>query len=143
METYKRQKIFTNYACFCSSTMLTSKIITEIIENPSEFSGARISAINLFQFDIINHESTHDPLMKRHLLPRCPPFWKSRNGNTPTIYLLSGVPVCRRLCSAYIHYQRGQVARKARKSLRKGNLHISPAVTAWTTTMIGWKYIAA
>jgi len=49
--------------------MLTSKIITEIIENPSEFSGARISAIYLFQFDIINHEITHDPLMKRHLLP--------------------------------------------------------------------------
>jgi len=26
METY--QKIITNYACFCSATMLTSKIIT-------------------------------------------------------------------------------------------------------------------
>jgi len=37
METYKR--IATDYICFCSSTLLTSKIITEIIENHSEFSG--------------------------------------------------------------------------------------------------------
>jgi len=39
METCKKQKIVTNHVCFCSSTMLTSKILTEIIENPSEFSG--------------------------------------------------------------------------------------------------------
>jgi len=37
METYK--KIVTNYVYFCLSTMLTSKIITEIIENHSELSG--------------------------------------------------------------------------------------------------------
>jgi len=35
----KNKKIVTNNVCFCSSTMLTSKIITEIIENHSEFSG--------------------------------------------------------------------------------------------------------
>jgi len=28
METYKKQKIVTSYDCFCSSTMLTSRIIT-------------------------------------------------------------------------------------------------------------------
>jgi len=39
METYKKQKIITNYVCFCSPTMLISKMITEIIENRSEFSG--------------------------------------------------------------------------------------------------------
>jgi len=40
METYKKaKKIVTNYVCFCSSRMLTSKIMTEIIENHSEFSG--------------------------------------------------------------------------------------------------------
>jgi len=39
METYKNKKIVTNYVCFCSSTMLTSKIITEIIEKHSKFSG--------------------------------------------------------------------------------------------------------
>ena len=37
METYT--KIVANYACFCSSTMLISKIIIEIIEKHSEFSG--------------------------------------------------------------------------------------------------------
>ena len=35
----KNTKIVTNNVCFCSSTMLTSKIITEIIENHSEFFG--------------------------------------------------------------------------------------------------------
>ena len=39
METYKNKKIVTKYVCFCSSTMLTSKIITEIIEKHSKFSG--------------------------------------------------------------------------------------------------------
>jgi len=29
-ETYKNKKIVTNYVCFCSSTMLTTKIITEL-----------------------------------------------------------------------------------------------------------------
>ena len=35
----KNKKIATNYVCFCWSTMVTSNIITEIIENHSEFSG--------------------------------------------------------------------------------------------------------
>jgi len=30
MEIYKNKKIVTNYVCFCSSTMLTTKIITEL-----------------------------------------------------------------------------------------------------------------
>jgi len=42
MQTYK--KIVINYVCFCSSTMLTSKIITEFIENHTEFSGCRNSS---------------------------------------------------------------------------------------------------
>jgi len=29
MQTYKKHKIFHQYVCFCSVTMLTSKIITE------------------------------------------------------------------------------------------------------------------
>jgi len=36
---YKRKTIVTNYVCFCSSTLVTLKITTEIIENHSEFSG--------------------------------------------------------------------------------------------------------
>jgi len=39
MEIYKKQKIVTNYACYCSATMLTSKIVKETIAN-------------LFQFDL-------------------------------------------------------------------------------------------
>jgi len=39
METCKKQKNVTNYACFCAATTLTSKIIAEIIENHSEFDG--------------------------------------------------------------------------------------------------------
>jgi len=34
-----KQKIVTDYACFCSATMLTSKKIPEIIENHSEVLG--------------------------------------------------------------------------------------------------------
>jgi len=32
MQSCKKQKIATNYACFCTATTLTSKIIAEIIE---------------------------------------------------------------------------------------------------------------
>ena len=46
-EIYKRQKIVTYYVCFYSSTMLTSKITTEIIENHSEFSGC-LNSCNIF-----------------------------------------------------------------------------------------------
>jgi len=55
METYIKKnslpikKFVTN--CFCFATMLTLNI-TEIIENPSNFLGARIAAISLFQFGI-------------------------------------------------------------------------------------------
>jgi len=46
-----KEKFVTNYACICLATMLTLNI-TEIIENPSDFLGARIAAINLLQLDI-------------------------------------------------------------------------------------------
>jgi len=41
METYKN--IITNYVCFCSSTMLTSKVTAEMMENHSELSECRNS----------------------------------------------------------------------------------------------------
>jgi len=44
METYKKKKIVTNYACFCQTTMLTPKIIKETTEN-------------LFQFDLDHDKS--------------------------------------------------------------------------------------
>jgi len=39
METYTSKKIFANYDCCCSAKMFSSKIITNIVENHSEFSG--------------------------------------------------------------------------------------------------------
>jgi len=36
MQTYKKHKIIHQHVCFCSTTMLTSKIITESVENHSE-----------------------------------------------------------------------------------------------------------
>jgi len=35
MQIYKKHKIIHQYVCFCSATMLTSKIITECVENHS------------------------------------------------------------------------------------------------------------
>ena len=35
----QKKKIVTNYVCFCSPTMLTSKILTKFTENHSAFSG--------------------------------------------------------------------------------------------------------
>jgi len=39
MQTYKKQKNIHQYVCFCSSKMLTSKIITESVENHYECCG--------------------------------------------------------------------------------------------------------
>jgi len=47
METYKMQKNFHQYVCFCSATILTSKIITEGVENHSECCGC-VNSCNKF-----------------------------------------------------------------------------------------------
>jgi len=39
MQTYKKQNILHQYVCFCSATMMTSKIITESVENHSKCCG--------------------------------------------------------------------------------------------------------
>ena len=39
MQMYKKQKIIHQYVCFCPTTMLTSKIITESVEIHSECCG--------------------------------------------------------------------------------------------------------
>jgi len=53
MQTYnKQQKIVTNNACFCSATMLTSKIIPEITENHTEDCGCTESCNKFVQFDL-------------------------------------------------------------------------------------------
>jgi len=47
METYEKQKNGYQYACFCSATMLTAEILTEITEHHSEFSGC-VNSCNKF-----------------------------------------------------------------------------------------------
>ena len=78
----KNKKILTNYYVrFCSSTMLTSKVATEIIENYSEFCGSanRCNKFVSSQSNLINHKimATYGTVMKRPLrscpaMPRSP-----------------------------------------------------------------------
>ena len=53
------------YACYCSTTMLTSKIINETIEN-------------LFQFDRDKPENSDDTVVKKTPLPLLSLFWQVR-----------------------------------------------------------------
>ena len=85
MQTYKKHKILHQYVCFCSVTMLTSKIITESVENHSECCGY-VSSCNKFV-------STSSCLpwnslwyCDEKLAPSpSPPFWKNRGSNAPAL----------------------------------------------------------
>ena len=74
VESYKKQKIVAKYVCFCSSTMLTSKIITEITENFSELSGDPNSCIYLFQVDLDKPWNYLWYCCDKAPPPRCIPF---------------------------------------------------------------------
>ena len=88
METFKSKKNYQSYACFCSAAiMLTSKIITEIVENHSEFSVWTNSCNTLFMSILINCKITCDTVMKRHSTPVAP-LLKCR-GAMPASYLRS------------------------------------------------------
>jgi len=94
MQAYKKQKIVTNYVCFCSATMLTSRLITEIIENHSEVSGCANSCNKFVSKSIlINHEITSDTLWKGTSSSSLPP-WKGHGGQCP-----NHVPILRCPCS--------------------------------------------
>jgi len=56
MEIYEKHKNRNQFACYCSTTMLTSKIIKEPIEN-------------LFQFGRDKPENSDDAVMKKTPLP--------------------------------------------------------------------------
>jgi len=47
MQTYKKQNILHQCFCFCSATMLTSKTITESVENHSKCCG-HVNSCNKF-----------------------------------------------------------------------------------------------
>ena len=57
--------------------MLTSKVITEIVENHSEFSVWTNSCNTLFKSILINREITCDTVITRHSTPVAP-FWNVR-----------------------------------------------------------------
>ena len=76
METYKKQKIVTNYVCFCSSTMLISNIITEIFKNYSEFCGCANTCKNLFKVDPDKPLNYLWNCYKKAPPPNCPLFSK-------------------------------------------------------------------
>jgi len=84
---YKRQKHRYQHACFCLATMLTSKIIAEIIEkkNILNFLGARIAAINLLQCDLDKPWHYLWYSYEKAPLPPLPPFWKGRRDNFPAL----------------------------------------------------------
>jgi len=58
--------------------MLASKIKAAVIENPSEYLGARIAAINLFQFGIDQPLNCLWYCYEKAPPPPLPPFWKVR-----------------------------------------------------------------
>jgi len=64
MQTYKKQKILHQYVCFCSARMLTSKIITESVENHSECCGCVNSCNKLVSTRSCYHEIPYDTVMK-------------------------------------------------------------------------------
>jgi len=91
METYKKQTNVTKYACFCSATMLTSKIVTQITENHSESSGCTNSCNKFVSSRFVNNEMTRDTVRKRYQWPRCPAYERA-GGMLRYILPLSGVP---------------------------------------------------
>jgi len=62
----RNKQIVVNYACFCVATTLTSKIITEPIENHCELCGCANSCNKCFQSIFINHKITYDSVPKKH-----------------------------------------------------------------------------
>ena len=95
VETYKKQTNLYHYACLCSTTIMTSKIITEIIDNLLNFIVVRIAAKNLFRVDldkpcaVINHVT----VMKKEPPSPFPPFERSGD-NAPAIFPF--IPACSR-----------------------------------------------
>jgi len=95
MQAYKKQKIVTKYAFFCSATMLTSRLITEIIENHSEVSVCANSCNKFVSKSIsINHEITSDTLWKGTSSSSSVLPWKGHGGQCP-----NHVPILRCPCS--------------------------------------------
>jgi len=86
----QNKKIVSIYACSLSATMLTSKIIPEIIEKHSEVAWCTNSCNKCFSLILANHAITYDTFIRRHLWPRCL-LYERAGGNAPVMHPLSGV----------------------------------------------------
>ena len=84
----KTKQNITNYNFFCSSTMLATKIITEIIEKRSEFSGCTNVAIIFFQVDFDETWNFLEDTYKKTPSPPLPLFERARRA----MPRFSGVP---------------------------------------------------
>jgi len=81
------------FAFTCSATMLTSKIITEILENFWNFVCARITAMNLFQVDLDKSWNYLWYCYVRALVPPFPPPFQRAGGAVPLhMHPCSGIP---------------------------------------------------
>ena len=81
-----------NYACFCSTTTLTSKITAEFEKTIPNFPCGQVAAIHCSKSTLMNREITCDTVINRHLRPRFPPSERSR-GNAPDLLRLWRVHV--------------------------------------------------
>ena len=76
----------------CSATMLTSKLITEIIGNHSQFYVCANSCSKFVSSRSWQIMKLHmKPVMQGHLCPCCPPF-NGQGGGAPVMHPRSGVP---------------------------------------------------
>jgi len=85
IQTCKKQKIIHQYVCFCSATMLTSKTITESVENHSECCGWMNSCSKFVSttVDHVNHEIPYDTVLKSYLSPLCMPVERTAEARPP------------------------------------------------------------
>ena len=80
------------FAFTCLAAVLNLKLITEIIENHSEFRCGWKSATNLFKND---NDKSWNYLSYWHVMapaPPLPPPFKGKGGSAPVMHLRSGVP---------------------------------------------------
>ena len=84
----KTKEMVTNYACFCSAAMLTSKIITEYLENHSDFSVYGNRCYKFFVVDPDNPLKLQRILLWKGTSAPVAPFWKRRRATPPSCPIL-------------------------------------------------------
>jgi len=85
MLTDKKQKMLLQYVCSCSATMLTSKIITESVENHSECRECVNSRNKLVSTRSCSPWNSLWYYNEKLAPPSLPPFSKNRGRNATTL----------------------------------------------------------